>query len=857
MLGWLIEALSALTTFIIEASIWLLNFLFSGLFYSILNTFLKLTDFIQLLFKKLAGLDTFYVDGVSYENQDILSYIFASDIIVQTFISLVIVAVFLLGLFTFIQIIRVEYTTEGSKNSKGNIVSQSLKSLAMFIIVPVSCLIGVFFSNVLLRMLNTATAGSSTTTIGGLIFKSAAYDANYIRRSQDSGKAFSWGGWEWLYSIELVLFDSSALVDDVTTGPRTSTAKIVVVNGEAKFQNEYDYNAGGWDVNLSGYELANEIDNTFASGTKQDSNNMYLSYSSPSIVGYYYNLTKIDYVIGIAAACMALVCLLKASFGMILRLYKATILFVVSPPIVAITPLDNGKAFQGWRQQFIGAVLSGYGTVVGLNLFFVVMGILMGIDLFSATDTSWMFPARWCNNITQLLFVLVGCFSLKNMTKLVSDLIGAEDAVASGDAVAKQVGGLAKDAGKVAFGAGMLGIGAGKGLVNRMKAGSINKKSKKHAEKVNALNYINNFATTKGLIKDGKFNQDAFMGMKPEDRQKFVNSKEMQALGFSGEASDVGSFFNSNYGSYKDEDGNEKQGFLGKFSDSALVDEQSGIDKKSANLANSSVSARMFGQGGKAALISMVAGTGAGKIFNDMTNNNFKATGGKGFDQNLGLVENEGDIGEKGVGLYKSRKKDKKNTRERRRMGAVGDVIEAADTRKLNNNAAEMGTGNLSEIEAMGLKNAGIVRNCIKDLKSAGSDQDKIAKVKGNYEGTLGSDFVDRLAEKIGGSEEVTFDKDNNVTVGNAKMELQSNVQTEVNMAREAVQQIQTAVATGNQAMLKENLDRLAKDVTSVSLKGYKELVQELQSTAKDMKGDNKQLSKLVKQLMSMLGVRG
>ena len=95
-----------------------------ALLYAISCLLLMLLDFIQSIFRKLAGLDTYYYEGVSdgFEHEDILQRLLTTPEVLKAFGALIVVGIILLFIFTIIQFIRIEYTTEGAKNSKGNII---------------------------------------------------------------------------------------------------------------------------------------------------------------------------------------------------------------------------------------------------------------------------------------------------------------------------------------------------------------------------------------------------------------------------------------------------------------------------------------------------------------------------------------------------------------------------------------------------------------------------------------------------------------------------------------------------------------------------------------------------------------
>jgi hypothetical protein len=156
--------------------------LFAELFYSIGAMLLNIVDFIQLMFRKLCGLDTFYVNGVPYSGMDPLLSMMTDRDVTQVLIALTMVAVVMVIIASIIKIIQSEFSTEGSKNSKGQVFGAALKSIMLFIVVPVTCIGGVILSNMMLKVVDRATSLSDgNATMGSNIMVSACANANKVR----------------------------------------------------------------------------------------------------------------------------------------------------------------------------------------------------------------------------------------------------------------------------------------------------------------------------------------------------------------------------------------------------------------------------------------------------------------------------------------------------------------------------------------------------------------------------------------------------------------------------------------------------------------------------------------------------
>ena len=179
----IIAGLATLLGILLVAGNQAINYWFFSLMYGIGSIMMKFINFFQALMRKLCGLpisgDT--TNYNAFDNDSDLALMLLKNRAVQNaFIAMFIMAFLLIFIFMIVQIIRVEYTTEGDKNSKGNIIQNGLKAMMYFIITPTVVLLGMVASSFILRAVDTATS-SASTQISSQIFYASAYDANYYR----------------------------------------------------------------------------------------------------------------------------------------------------------------------------------------------------------------------------------------------------------------------------------------------------------------------------------------------------------------------------------------------------------------------------------------------------------------------------------------------------------------------------------------------------------------------------------------------------------------------------------------------------------------------------------------------------
>lgn len=437
----------AFWSIIVPVAILVASQLFKTAFYTVGTMLFWVIDLLQSIFRKLAGLEDTWIDGQEGSG-DVLINVLKSQVVVDTLISVTVFAVALVIIATIVQMVRTEYTTEGSKNSKEGIIGKALKSLVMFILIPVVCLFGIRTSNYLLKAVDSATSGGGSSSISGSIFLASATNANRIS-NEDAEDDFN------ISNINITSLLSAMI------GGSLSHAVFDGNSGDyyvAKYKDTFKSNATSPEKARS--DIGKQIDSAISMPRDETKltmagSSVRISYENVGAVSYFYSMNKLNIIVLYVAAYLVLKSLFSAALGMIVRIYKCTALFIIAPAAIGLQPLDDGSAYKKWKGQFISNVLSAYGIVVGLNIFFVVSGIVSKISLWD--------PTNWynygLNRFMQAFFIVAGATQLNAIAKMMGDLIGAADAMADGAGVTKGIGELTSGMGKMAGGAAKMGAG--------------------------------------------------------------------------------------------------------------------------------------------------------------------------------------------------------------------------------------------------------------------------------------------------------------------------------------------------------------------------------------------------------------
>lgn len=148
--------------------------------------------------------------------------------------------------------------------------------------------------------------------------------------------------------------------------------------------------------------------------------NFYLSsdfnYKSTSNMREYVNLNDYDFFFSWIAGIAILLSLASSILMFVDRAIALVILFIVSPISLSTAVLDDGQRFKLWRDQFLVKFLTGYGCIIGLNIYALVVAAITTNDLV-------FFENGTLNDIMKIAIIVGGSVSMNRLMALVGNLI--------------------------------------------------------------------------------------------------------------------------------------------------------------------------------------------------------------------------------------------------------------------------------------------------------------------------------------------------------------------------------------------------------------------------------------------------
>ena len=531
------------------ASVWTkLGDIFAGFFaiipqsmYFLYTSIASVLDMFQYIFRKLAGLDSYYFNGNEKTGDMVIDFIEGIlginkeySALNTIFWSMIIFGVIVLILMTILTFIKSHYNYDATKSSPSYIIKNCVKSIFTMAVVPLVTLFGLYICQALFKVIDSFTAQSSTDNITSTF-------------ETDASQSFDYGEGE-----KGVVYYSSYDFFGEREWANTTTFSGVMFNVCANQANRVRYgaytpNGSGWDNAGVFYTtktenvqeiIANQIDYAFKNsltlktsrtitfaGLDEASaaigstltygpsatfaagliNVKTFSKYNVGLVWYYYNLWSFNFFLGFVAIIVCVSLFSNILFGLIMRIIFSAILFLAYPPIVGLGPFDDGNAYKSWKKSFISYLISGYTTVIAMNLLFLILPFFYSIQFFNVS---------LLDGIVHLLIMLAGLSMVKRFISIISSFVGAKDIQelganskkAASEPMFKAVGATAGLAGTAV---GTMRLGQKAFSYTAKKGGEIGNKIGKSEKVQNLKNKINSSKLGKAVEKGSTAISDA------------------------------------------------------------------------------------------------------------------------------------------------------------------------------------------------------------------------------------------------------------------------------------------------------------------------------------------------------------
>ncbi len=148
--------------------------------------------------------------------------------------------------------------------------------------------------------------------------------------------------------------------------------------------------------------------------------NFYLSsefdYTSTSSMKDYVNLKEYDFFFSWIGGIAILLALASSLLMFVDRAISIVILFIAAPISLSTAVIDDGQRFKLWRDQFLVKFLTGYGCIIGLNIYALVIAAI-------TSDNLIFFENGTINNLMKIAIIVGGAVSMNRLMALVGNLV--------------------------------------------------------------------------------------------------------------------------------------------------------------------------------------------------------------------------------------------------------------------------------------------------------------------------------------------------------------------------------------------------------------------------------------------------
>lgn len=385
------------------------------------------------------------------------------------FISLSIFALILLVLATMIAMIKSHYNEDYQTTNPWKYIYAAIKGILTYFIIPVMVVIGLNLSSFILNILDQITAGTgeekvkamygsnvvnnefqaetlndkdcftyydffgawsptTSSTMGGMLFKAAAYSANRVRT----------GNITIANAIATPYFGDSSCADFVKITNDEERKNYLAEQVDFAFMNCIKLKSPksistvhSWYPNvryIKGTDFTGAI-NTMSSFSKYNLTAVWL----------HYDLWQFQFIVAFGGGVTMVGVMLSVILGLMSRLIKGAALFIIYPPLISLGPLDNFKAFKSWGTQFMQQVLMAYGAILGMNIVMLILPYVQTIQ--------WFGPGLFfgmVNSIVNMIILIVGILMMKDFIAVVSGFVGGADANSIGNGLKSEVSSTVK-----------------------------------------------------------------------------------------------------------------------------------------------------------------------------------------------------------------------------------------------------------------------------------------------------------------------------------------------------------------------------------------------------------------------------
>lgn len=464
---------------------WLTKLLFDWVFVllcKLMQGLLKLVGFIESFFDIFAG-----TSKVMYKNSGdfLINIFFGHDAVTNAFWAMALIAIVMAFAFCIVGMARkAADVTDSAKQSVGQIFSNFIRCLIIILLINAISVAAVNISNVLLDRINFAMENAAILDRDdqekhfsdqeyAAMARVLATVANYsVNPSSDSryninscfnairndllalhvNGFFDYdydldanGHHTWQSALALLAASADLTVDlnldtyysDVAYAFQTVSREISTYSGFAPVETARVSTDSAISTDVLIFLIA---------GMEAAQNSMYNNgrYDDALRRGYvtgeksYMNLKQVrrdfdiwdmDYLVAYIACIVFILIMAICIFTFIVRMFNLLLLYLVAPLFASSMPIDDGSKWQSWTQAFVIQLFSGFGSVIAMRLYLIIIPVALSSDLIYFPGEGVGYAVL--NRMAQLLMVLGGAWAVLQSSSVITGILAGNPGMAA------------------------------------------------------------------------------------------------------------------------------------------------------------------------------------------------------------------------------------------------------------------------------------------------------------------------------------------------------------------------------------------------------------------------------------------
>lgn len=459
---------------------WLTRLLFDWVFvllYRLFQAFLRLVDFIESFFDIFAG-----TAKITYNNNSefLINVFFGHSAVSNAFWAMALIAIVLAFGFCIVQVSRKAADITGSvKQSVGQIMSNFFRCLLIILLLNLVTVTAINITNVLLDRINFALENAAVlhqeesdksfseqeyATMTRILATVANYSVNPSADSRYNVNScfnairpdllslyvngfFQYdypldpnGHYSWQGALSLLAASTDLTADlnlDVYYADVANAVQVV-----SKELSTYREFAPVETAHFSVPESINTDTLIFLiAGMNASQNRMYndgdfndalrkgyisgeKSYNDLTRVRKDFDIWEMDYLVGYVSCIVFIIIMAICIFTFIVRMFNLLLLYLTSPLFASSMPMDDGGKWQSWTQAFVIQLFSGFGIIVAMRLYLIIIPITLSKNLV-------FFENSYLNRMAQLLMVLGGAWAVLQAGSVITGILAGNPGMAA------------------------------------------------------------------------------------------------------------------------------------------------------------------------------------------------------------------------------------------------------------------------------------------------------------------------------------------------------------------------------------------------------------------------------------------